>query len=127
MRTSPRRVHIDNVGVVKWLNHIISGQKTVEGRLAAKIKDWNLFPCKQFILYGLDDRGDELEALVEVVDLHIEKDFESLYDRFGDRLVPIPDMNRDKIKSIYDYYSQEDVERYGVVGIEIKYIGLWCD
>ena len=64
---------------------------------------------------------DTLEKIkVKVIDLHIFKDFEELYSNFNkQQLGYFPDEVADP-SDMNMYYSPEKIEKYGVVGIEIK-------
>ena len=64
---------------------------------------------------------DTLEKIkVKVINLHVFKDFEELYSNFNkQQLGYFPDEVADP-SDMNMYYSPEKIEKYGVVGIEIK-------
>ena len=97
---------------------IKSGQKTVEMRLCKNDRD--LILPKDHILFHLASGGDKIEVLV----LNITKfpSFAELYKAYdkialGYRRDETPDPN-----DMLTYYSKKDIEKYGVIAIEIKLI-----
>lgn len=74
-------------------------------------------------------KGDEIDfanretgqvITTEVIDLHVFNNFEELFDKFDKvRLGYYEDENA-SASDMLKYYSTEEVEKYGVVGIEVK-------
>lgn len=95
---------------------IKSGSKTIELRLNDEKR--RLLNVGDEILFN--NRSNNEKLLTTIVDLHKYDSFKSLYKDFDkvslgyreDEISDPSDMN--------EYYSKEDEEKYGVVGIELK-------
>jgi len=97
-------------------NSIKSGNKTIEIRLYDEKR--RLIKIGDTIEFT--NRITDEKICVKVVKLHILNNFEELYKKFDKVLLGY---NKDEIASPNDmnkYYSKEEQEKYGVVGIEIK-------
>ena len=94
---------------------IKNGTKTIEFRLydekrqKVKIRDKIEFS-------KLPDLKEKL--LVDVIDLYKEKTFKNLFQK----IYTNEDEINSKTKSMYEIYSPEKEEKYGVLGIKIKVI-----
>ena len=95
---------------------IKSGSKTIELRLNDEKR--RLVNVGDEILFN--NRSNNETLLTSIVGLHKYNSFKSLYKDFDkvslgyreDEISDTSDMNK--------YYSEEDEEKYGVVGIELK-------
>lgn len=102
-------------------NKIKNGMKTIELRLYDEKRQQ--IKTGDFIEFSLIDDPDE-KIQTRVVDLHRFNNFKELYSDlpknklgYSDNEVPDPDhMN--------DYYSYEQENKYGVLGIEIRFVDL---
>ncbi len=94
---------------------IKNGTKTVEFRLYdEKRKQIKIGDKIEFS--KLPDMTEKL--LVEVLDLYREESFEKLFRKlFTDEEEIV-----EKVKGMYRFYSQEEQNKYGVLGIKIKVI-----
>lgn len=104
-------------------NSIKAGTKTIEMRLNDEKRQ--LLKEKDLIEFTNRDTLETL--LVEVVKLHKYLSFDELYKHFDKVLLGY---DKDEIASPKDmekYYSKEEQEQYGVVGIEIKVIEQKCN
>ena len=94
---------------------IKNGTKTIEFRLydekRQKVKIGDKIEFSK-----LPDLKEKL--LVDVIDLYKEKTFKNLFQK----IYTNEDEINSKTKSIYEIYSPEKEEKYGVVGIKIKVI-----
>lgn len=112
------RKDIDNSGDVKWLDLIESGAKTYEGRLAGKIKEWDLYVGKQMIFCSRDK-----EITVQITSLLTFRSFGDAYDLLGSKLVPVPGINREDVEKFYSkYYNDSSIAESGIVAIGVKVI-----
>jgi ASC-1-like (ASCH) protein len=99
----------------KPFDRIKSGEKTIEVRLYdEKRKKLQIGDVIEFT------REPGTETLkVEVIGLHNFKTFADLVNAFPEN--PFGgESASDLLKSIYTYYTREEEEKYGVLGIEIK-------
>lgn len=73
--------------------------------------------------------GDQIEFLneqtgrilnVKVLKLHCYKNFEELYKQFDKQLLGYHKDDVANYNDMSQYYSNEDINKYGVVGIEIE-------
>lgn len=95
---------------------IKNGSKTIELRLNDEKR--RLLNVGDEILFTNRDTNEKL--LTDIIELHKYDSFKSLYKNFDkislgyreDEISDPSDMNK--------YYSEEDEEKYGVVGIELK-------
>ena len=95
---------------------IKNGSKTIELRLNDEKR--RLLNVGDEILFTNRDTNEKL--LTDIIELHKYDGFKSLYKNFDkislgyreDEISDPSDMNK--------YYSEEDEEKYGVVGIELK-------
>ena len=96
---------------------IKSGKKTIEMRLNDEKR--KLLKKDDIIIFC--NRNDNNKTIkVKVVDLHKFENFEQLYNKFDKIKLGY---NKNEVASPVDmeqYYSKEDIKKYGVVGIEIK-------
>lgn len=96
---------------------IKSGKKTIEMRLNDEKR--KLLKKDDIIIFC--NRNDNDKTIkVKVVDLHKFENFEQLYNKFDKIKLGY---NKNEVASPVDmeqYYSKEDIKKYGVVGIEIK-------
>ncbi len=94
-------------------------QKTVEVRLfdnkrkQIKIND-------NIIFTHLNNKNEKIE--VKIISLHIHPTFKNLFEHFspsnfGDGLIL-----KDRVDRMLKYYSLEDEEKFGVIGIKIHLI-----
>ena len=97
---------------------IKNGTKTIEFRLydekrrKVKIGD-------QIEFSKLPDLQEKI--LVDVLDLYIEPSFAELFEK----LYEDNEIAKQKANAMYEYYSPENEEKYGVVGIKIKLVDNW--
>lgn len=98
---------------------IKNGTKTIEMRIydekrqAIKKKDYIIF---------IDTENDENQLEVIVKNLYRYKSFEELYKKFNKITLGY---KKDEVASPRDmekYYPREDIEKYGVVGIEVEIV-----
>lgn len=96
---------------------ILEGKKTIESRLydekrkAIKIGDTLVF---------YTDGGAELSA--EVIELLVDKTFEELFSTHSPDLFGNPSKEF-SLQEISQFYSEEDQNKYGVLGIRFEVMG----
>lgn len=99
---------------------IANGEKTIELRLYDE-KRQRVKVGDTIIFTSTDNRNDTLKS--EVIAVNVFKNFAELYEnlpvlkcgyRAGENANP---------DDMLEYYSREEEEKYGAVGIEIKVIG----
>lgn len=97
---------------------IKNGTKTIELRLndekrqQLKIKDQIEFT----------NRETQEKLLVEIINLHHFKSFEELYKNFNKVSLGYNENDIANSKDMLKYYFEEEQNKYGVLGIEIKKI-----
>lgn len=97
---------------------IKSGSKKIELRL----NDEKRKLIKKNDIIEFTNR-DTLEVLcTEVIDLHYFKDFCELYKNFDLASLGYKNNEEGSFKDMEKYYSNEEQEKYGVVGIELRVI-----
>jgi len=95
---------------------IKNGTKNIELRLYdEKRKLINVRDLIKFI-----NRLNNETLLVEVIGLHIYSSFNELYNHFDKVSLGYNEEEEANPLDMSKYYSDEDIQRYGVVGIEIK-------
>ena len=101
---------------------IYSGNKTIELRLFDEKRQ--LIEAGDIIKF-INTADENNTLLVEVVELHIYKDFIELYNNLPLLKCGYTEQDIDSAdpKHMEKYYSQEQQSKYGVVGIEIKVVG----
>ena len=105
-------LHLDS----KYFDKIKAGTKTIEMRLY----DEKRRLIKKGDIIEFENRSNEEKIKAVVIDLHIFKSFKELYDKF-DKIVL--GYNEDEIalpKDMEQFYSDEEIEINGAVGIEVK-------
>ena len=103
----------------KWYEHIVSGRKTVEGRLYdEKRRKIGVGDCIVFKPVGCTRCNTLLYTVV--LGLRRYRSFKEMLEREGIEHV-LPDIHGldEGIKVYREYYSVENEERYGVVAIEL--------
>ena len=96
---------------------ILSGNKTVEMRLNKNGRE-NISQGDTIVF--TNQNGDKLEVLV--VNIFKFPGFKELYNSYPkDRLGYLPSEDADP-NDMLKYYKQEDIEKYGVLAIEIQLI-----
>lgn len=97
---------------------IKSGSKTIELRLYDdKRRKINKNDCIEFI----NNSNNEMICVL-VKDIHIFKDFKELYKNFDKISMGYLENETADPTDMELYYSNADIEKYGVVGIEVKLI-----
>lgn len=99
-------------------NSIKSGFKTIEMRLYDDKR--RLIKIGDSIEFT--NRITNEKLIVEVVNLHEFKNFEELYKKFDKVLLGYQENEEASPNDMNIYYSKEEQDKYGVVGIEIKII-----
>ncbi|MBR3161346.1 MAG: ASCH domain-containing protein [Bacilli bacterium] len=100
----------------KPFNSIEEGTKTVELRLndekrqQLKVKDYIEFT----------NRETSKKLLTEVIDLHKYPSFEELFKHFDKKDLGYDEDEVADPADMDEYYSKEEQDKYGVVGIKIK-------
>ena len=107
-------IHLDD----EYFNLIKSGIKTIELRLY----DEKRRKIKIGDKIDFENRKDSERIKVEVVNLHIFDNFEELYKHFDKNSMGYLDDEEASYLDMEEFYSKEEQEKYGVVGIEIKLI-----
>ncbi len=95
---------------------IKSGSKTIELRLNDEKR--RLLNVGDEILFN--NRSNNEKLLVSIIDLHKYDSFKSLYKDFDKVSLGYKEYEISDPRDMNEYYSKEDEERYGVVGIELK-------
>lgn len=100
-------------------NLIKNGTKTIELRLYDKKRQ--LLKVKDFIEFTNVTTGETM--LVEIENLYKYDSFEELYKHFDKISMGYEKSAIASSKDMEKYYSPEEQEKYGVVGIKIKKCG----
>ena len=99
-------------------NLIKSGSKTIEMRLndekRRKIK------IGDKIEFTNRDNGEKIKT--EVINLHNYQSFAELYKHFDKKALGYSDNGSANPADMNKYYSKEEQDKYGVLGIEIKLV-----
>ncbi|MEG1009606.1 MAG: ASCH domain-containing protein, partial [Clostridia bacterium] len=101
-------------------NKIKMGKKTIELRLMDEKR--SLVKPNDFILFTNIDTEEIIET--KVICIHKFNNFEELYQNFCKVELGYSLEETAKPDDMLEYYSKEEQEKYGVVGIEIKYIDI---
>lgn len=97
---------------------VSAGTKTIEMRLNdEKRKKINVGDIIEFT-----NVVNSKKVKVEVVALHKEKSFEELYKKFNKISLGYAEHEIALYTDMEQYYLKAEIEKYGVVGIEIKLI-----
>ena len=95
---------------------IKSGKKDIEMRLydekRQKIK------VGDTIEFSNEETGQTIEA--EVTNLHVCENFNKLYSQFEKTRLGYMENENASPEDMSQYYSKPEIDKYGVVGIEIK-------
>lgn len=97
---------------------IKSGKKDIEMRLYDEKRQ--KIQVGDTIEFSNVETGQILNT--EVVNIHKYNDFNELYSNFDKTRLGYYDDEEAKAKDMSQYYSDEEIQKYGVVGIEIKKI-----
>lgn len=100
----------------KPYNSICYGKKDIEMRLYDEKRQ--LISIGDIITFTNNEINESFD--VKVVNLHRYKSFDELYNRFDKIRLGYLDDEVAKSCDMEKYYSREEIEKYGVVGIEIK-------
>lgn len=98
---------------------IKSGQKTIEMRLNDEKR--RVLKKGDIILFFNDENYAEM-IKTKIVALHPYKNFEELYFHFDKTKLGYKENENPLPSDMSKYYSKENIEKYGVLGIEIKVI-----
>ena len=97
---------------------IKSGFKTIEMRLYdEKRRKIKIGDAIEFT-----NRVTSEKITVLVINLYLFDSFKDLYDVFDKKSIGYMEEEEAKPSDMEKYYDKEDIEKYGVVGIEIKVI-----
>lgn len=95
---------------------IKSGNKSVEMRLNDKKR--RLLNVGDIIIFTNTITGETIET--EIIALHKFENFEQLYNAFDKELLGYSKAEKAIYEDMLEYYSKENIEKYGTLGIEIK-------
>ena len=96
---------------------IQQGKKTIEMRLYDE-KRKKLQIGDIIIFTEKENKNNRLEA--RVINLHKYNSFEELYKNFNKIQLGYYENQIANARDMEEYYSKEDIKKYGVIGIEIK-------
>ena len=96
--------------------NIKNGTKTIELRLNDEKRQ--LLKIKDLIEFTNRETLEQL--LVEIENLYHYPSFEELYKHFDKAAMGYKEDEEANPKDMEEYYSKEEQEKYGVLGIEIK-------
>lgn len=99
-------------------NLIYYGKKDIEMRLYDEKRQ--LINVGDIITFTNNDTMESFDA--KVVFLHRCKSFDELYDKFDKLRLGYNEDEIAKPEDMEQYYSNEEIDKYGVVGIEIVVI-----
>ncbi len=99
-------------------NRIKAGTKTIEMRL----NDEKRKLLKENDLIEFINRTTLENIIVEIVKLYKYSNFDELYKHFDKISIGYDKDDIANPKDMEQYYSKEEQEKYGVIGIEIKVI-----
>ena len=97
---------------------IKSGTKTIELRLNDEKRQ--LLKIKDIIEFT--NRTTDEKLLVEIEDLYKYPSFEELYKHFDKISMGYNEDEEANSKDMEEYYSKEEQDKYGVLGIQIRKI-----
>jgi ASC-1-like (ASCH) protein len=97
---------------------IKTGQKTIEIRLNDE-KRQRVKVGDEIIFILLTDTNSKIK--VEVIELLVFPSFKILFSAFPPH--EYGSKSKDEFREMYKYYSKAYEEKYGVLGIRIKYLG----
>ncbi len=97
-------------------NLIKSGTKTIEMRLNDEKRQ--TIKVGDIITFISRENAEELNK--EVINLYYFKDFKEMYNAFDKVSIGYNDNDLVDPKDMEQYYSNEDILKYGTVAIEIK-------
>ena len=97
-------------------NKIKNGSKTIEMRLYDEKRKL----IKENDIIEFTNRSTNEKIKVKVIKLHLFNSFNDLYDSFDNVSLGYDINDKKDPKDMEKYYSKEEQEKYGVVGIEIK-------
>lgn len=97
---------------------IEKGTKTIELRLYDEKRSL----IKENDIIEFTNREDNKKLKTKVIKLHKYNSFEELYDNFDKIALGYEENEIANPSDMEKYYSKEEQEKYGVVGIEIKLI-----
>lgn len=97
-------------------NSILFGNKDIEMRLYDEKR--GLINIGDIIEFTNMDTGNTFK--VEVINLHRFNSFKDLYNSFDKERLGYKKEELANYEDMEKYYSKEEIDKYGVVGIEIK-------
>lgn len=97
---------------------IKNGTKTIEMRLYDEKR--RKVHIGDIIEFESRTTGEKIK--VQVVELHIYPSFENLYNKFDKVMLGYKEYEEAQYTDMEMFYLKTDIEKYGVVGIEIKLI-----
>ena len=97
-------------------NNIDKGTKTIELRL----NDEKRQQLKVDDIIEFTNRETSKKLLAQVIDLHKYPSFEELFKNFDKKDLGYEEGEEAKSTDMEKYYSKEEQDKYGVVGIKIK-------
>lgn len=100
----------------KPFNKIKDGTKTIELRLLDEKR--KLLKIKDEIEFTNMETSETLLTIIE--DLYKFDNFEELYKCFDKASLGYDENEEASYKDMEDYYSKEEQDKYGVIGIKIK-------
>ena len=101
----------------KYFDYIKSGTKRIELRLYDEKR--KLIKNNDRIIF-INDKNHEEKLITHVKAIHRAKTFENLFNNFDISILADSSKTKESIlKELNKFYTQEDQEKYGVIGLEI--------
>lgn len=95
---------------------IKSGSKTIEMRLNDEKR--STIKINDVIVFINVSTGEKIKTKVE--NLYKYKTFKELYNNHDKISIGYKENETAKFEDMYNYYSIEDIDKYGVIGIEVR-------
>ena len=96
---------------------IQKGRKTIEMRLYDEKRQ--MFKIGDILIFK--NRNDESNFIkTQILNLHLFSNFEDLYNNIDKQKLGYEPHETAKASDMEEYYSKEEQNKFGVVGIEIK-------
>ena len=102
---------------LKPFNKIASGQKIIESRLYDEKRQ--LLKINDLIEFTCTENSQKITTIID--NLYLYKSFTELFSNFPAELFG-GQSKENLLKEIYEFYSKEDENKYGIIGIKIKHI-----
>ena len=110
-------ITIHNGKRYEWSKYILQKEKKFEGRIPREGSKWASLEIGDTLIFNLENGSVIKSRISNILKF---KNFGEAFEKLGTELGPFDSI--DEANDAYSFFSQEDIERFGMIAIQIELI-----